>query len=252
MLTMDSLMNTKFQELLRATMFIAGFAMSAILPFVDVPAIVKWIGIPLGIASSFIIVLSYLITSERLWFWSQPDISISTNVMDKNSNGKFYKSIQLQVYNDEEHPISGCYATLEYAASIFLGYDLQNKTTPLRIQELVPTQTQKADRIKWEDVLYSNEKCEIEIPSKYPRNLDVADTFDDFHFNLCENNLKANWMIGTRLHILKVRIDGRFAEKSMKPKLFTGYIYSDETGTRFEEGNWRNDKTIDPALRNEA
>ncbi len=243
---------TKLKEIFRAVLLVGGFAMSAILAVTDVPSIVKGIGIPLGLFLFFASVVSYLISSEMLWFWSQPDISISTNVADKYSDGKFYKSIQLQVRNNEEHPISDCYATLEYAAAIYILHDQEDKTPPLRTREIIPTQTQNVDRIKWEDVFLVNGKCEIEIPATYPRNLDLADSLHELHFNLCNNNLPVEWLIGAKLHVLKIRIDGRFANKGMKPKLFDGYIYSDKSETIFEEGNWRNDKRIDPALRNEA
>ncbi len=202
---------------------------------------------------------------RRYVWWSEPEILISPEPIDKYIDGNFYKSAQLKIFNKEELEITKCFATLKFTDDITIS---QEKVT---IIPLIPSLTKEADRIKWQEELDMNDNCEITIPPRESRYINLADMLGTLRYHLRKGDIEANWMIGSPLHTVKIRIDGRFNERAMKPSCFEGYIYAanfmkasetyiksgrikkqheiiadqiSELKMIFREGNWRKDREV--------
>ena len=71
-----------------------------------------------------------------------------------------------------------------------------------------------------------NKNCEITIMGKSSKHLSVASFTNMFKYLLQEGNVETHWEMGTPVHTIKIRIDGYFNEKQIKPLFFEGYIYA--------------------------
>ena len=132
-----------------------------------------------------------------------------------------YKVARMKIFNNTETEITGCYVPLQSAEDVF------STRGEVRKIILIPSlgDFHKPDRIKWNEAKYMNEQCEIKIPSKDARHIDLADTLGTFHYNLFKGDVEANWLSGSVLHTFKIRID--YSNKSnSKFIIFDGYIYA--------------------------
>ena len=145
-----------------------------------------------------------------------------------NEEGEFgdngddvYKIARMKIFNNIDTNFTKCYVTLQYADDVFISGE-ENSRIPL-----IPSLGDKnqPDRIRWKEEKYMNERCEIEIPTKDARYVDIADTLGTFHYNLCKGEVEARWDVGTPLHIIQLRID-YFNGKEAKYANFEGYIYA--------------------------
>jgi hypothetical protein len=259
------------KEVARVAMLIVGLALSAyswISTFSEAPSIItNWqIGLGIGLALFFVSTLWYIVELQRQYLWAKPDVELIHSSREAYQNGEFYLIAQLEIKNLEETEITDCYATLEATSDIF--WHEGWKPMPL-----IPSLSRKPERITWIENEYSNDFCEITIPLQDSRHVNLADTFGDFHYNLRSGSLSPNWMLGTTVHTLKVRVDGKFNGKSMKPLFFDGYLYyelkpytfviretkngefvRDIQGKNvapymiFEKGDWMKDRKIRKAL----
>lgn len=212
--------------ILQSVSIVGGFVLTAyswVSTFFDLPSIIKdwrW-GLGLGIILFFGGTVWKVVGLYRRYvWWSEPELLISPEPIDRYIDGNFYKSAQLKIFNKEELEITKCFATIEIIDDIAVS---QEKATKI---PLVPSLTQGADRIKWSEELDMNENCEISIPPQERRYINLADMLGTLRFHLRKGDVEANWMIGAPLHTVKIRIDGHFNEKAMKPSFFNGYIYA--------------------------
>lgn len=192
----------------------------------DIPPIVSdsRLGVGFGLLITFLSMLVFVYKLYGNFLWSEPEINVipAERGEDEYKDGEFYKIARLEIFNNEEMEITKCYAILECADDI---YSSNGKAIKL---SLIPSlgNTHKPDRIVWHEERYMSEECEITIPVKDSRHLDVADMLRTFHYNLCGGSVEANWMIGAPLHTVRLRIDGQFNGRAMKPIFFEGYIYA--------------------------
>ncbi len=188
----------------------------------DMPPIIKdsrW-GIGFGIFLFFISALMFMYRFLGNFVWSEPEIELSPTPDEKQIGQTYVKNAVLICSNSEQLPITECYATLEYAATIY-GSDR------------LPLELDKYDRLKWIGQKYANDRCEIEIPPHGDRRIDVGDCLNGFHFSYCDNPGIVN-AHGTGLRVVKIRIDGKYNQKSMKPLFWSGYIYIEQKLDNFE------------------
>jgi hypothetical protein len=223
-----------------------------------------WFYILIAIATIAVFEGAY--QTKRKYEWVEPDVSVyPSNEMGvaKYKDGELYNIAQLEVFNNEDIEITNCYATLEYANDIFFNQE-SNSVLPL-----IPSLTQDPDSIRWRE----NKSIEITIPAHKSRHLDVADTLQTFHYNLCNGDLDTKL---APLHTVKIRIDGHFDKKAMKFLEFDGYIYTTNLGKAeeafvkngriknkdeilldnfrylkmiFRKGGWKKDVDIDSYLK---
>lgn len=254
-------MENKIRKLLRFAeilFIIAGWIMSAVSYvslFSDVKIFdVDWrIALGIGLFVAFVGTIFTILDLYKTYVWSEnPTIHLVADAPVYISNdAREYHSFILSVFNDENLDISECFATLEYAADIYVMQDYETKIVSLRTSDVVSEKLRNTDRIKWLD-RYSHERCETTISAKSPKTLEVAGNLVDFGFNLGEGIVKSNILFGAKLHILKIRIDGKFNGKNIKHRLFDGYIYIDGEKAFFRSGNWRKDTEISRSLRETA
>lgn len=180
------------------------------------------------------------------FLWSEPDIELISYPKNAYANDVFFKSAILEVYNREELPITNCFATLEFANDISV-----DENNHVSVIPLIPSFTKKADRIKWEEELDTDESCEITIPPDKSKHINVASLLGTLRYHLRDGDFEARWAV----HTVKIRIDGYFNKKSMKPLSFDGYIYATNLENAEEEfsrnGKVRsNEETIASQIRN--
>ena len=154
----------------------------------------------------------------------EPEIIISpaeNGALEYDKDRDMYQVARMKVYNNSSTEITKCFATLQLASDIYNHLGRGAK------MDLIPSlgNFHRPDRIRWYEDKYMNEKCEIEIPSKDARHLDVADTLGTFHYNLCERDVDANFVVPCPLHTFKIRID-YFNGTTSKFVDFYGYIYA--------------------------
>jgi hypothetical protein len=128
-----------------------------------------------------------------------------------------------------------------------------------------------SQRIKWEEELEMDKGCEITIMGGARKHLSVGSFKNMFFYHLQEGDVQNQKNFGIPIHIVKIRIDGYFNERQMKPLFFDGYIYAtnltppddfiaqkgkiksktEELGDRiqnlrmvFKSGNWVSDDEI--------
>jgi len=159
------------------------------------------------------------IRGEKLW--TKPEISFETRVSDDFSDNVFYWNVRLVVHNNEDIDLTDCYATLTHAADY-----LEEQQAAMQDPKI------KKDRLRWSKSGYSNDNCEITIPLTDSREVNLVHTKRNFEYLLCGKTVSANIILGTRLYIVKIRIDGKFNGKSIQPQYFDGYIYYDGTRLR--------------------
>lgn len=222
-------------------------------------------GIGFGIALFFIGTLIFVYRLFGNFLWHEPDVILSSYEKNISTDESFYKSAILEVHNDEEIPITRCFATLEVADDVHIN----NANVPSTIP-LIPS-VKKSQRIRWEEEHEMNENCEITIMGGASRHISVASFTNMFRYLLQGGDIETHWEMGTPVHTLKIRIDGYFNERQMKPLFFEGYIYAanltppddfiarkgkfkskaEETNDRirnlrmiFKSGEWKNDNEI--------
>jgi len=149
-------------------------------------------------------------------------ITLSEDGEFEYKDENMYKVARMKIFNNTETEITKCYMTLQSAEDVFV--DTRGEIGKII---LIPSlgNFHKPDRIRWNETKYMNEQCEIEIPKKDARYIDLADTFGTFHYNLCNGDVEANWMSGSVLHTFKIRIDYSSGTNS-KFINFDGYIYA--------------------------
>lgn len=188
----------------------------------DLPPLIgswQW-GIGIGF---FLVVAGLFVFTWRLigdYLWTEPEIKLLPNVEEKQVGDRYLKNAVLVMNNSEELSVTECYATLEYSAILY-GSDM------------VPVELDKKDRLKWLEQKYASEKCEMEIPPHGERRIDVGDSTNGFNFSYC-NKVGLNYSHGTGVRIIKIRVDGKFNGKSMKPLFWNGYIYTENKIDNFE------------------
>jgi hypothetical protein len=199
--------------------------LSVVLPYL-VPAMspeIAHIGLAIGIILTFIgFVMFFWHPKRNSAKWEEPRLDLIPSaghiiIIDR----PHYQSAQLEIVNLEELEITDCYATLvELWYRRWIGrWDMVRG---------IPSLIGQRDRIKWVELSDSNASCEIRIPAKDSRHLDLADTLDGLGVNLRagrfvfrdgpdEDNLLPAYTV-------TIRIDGKFNGKGMKPQRFDGYI----------------------------
>ena len=132
-----------------------------------------------------------------------------------------YKIARMKIFNNTDTVFTRCYVTLQYADDVVISGEESSKIP------LIPSfgDENKPDRIRWHEEKYMNKRCEIEIPPKDVRHIDIANTLGTFHYNLCGGEVKARLVAGTPLHTIQLRID-YFNGKEAKYAIFEGYIYA--------------------------
>jgi hypothetical protein len=196
-------------------------AYSYITPFIGIPPITQdWrLGLVFGLILFIIGMFCYVFDLYRQYvWWAKPEIEILYFKKDFFNHGDFGLIAQLEIKNKEEIEITDCYATLETASDIYRNNDSWGE------MPLIPSMSNGPDRILWVEKEYSNGLCEITIPPNDSRHIFLADTSGDFHYNLRLGSLSPYWMIGPVAHTVRIRIDGKFNGKSMKPLYFDGYM----------------------------
>jgi len=187
--------------------------------FIDISSIIDSgtltrIGFLIGI----LVVLWYILESELISVWATPEVEINHHRQSNYVEGKWVT--QLEISNLEEVEITNCYATLEKADNVYWSEDGWKSSL------LVPFLSNKPSRLIWDEQEESDEKCEITIPLKNSRYINVMDTSGGIHFNLCSNKkLEPNYTLGTKVCTFRIRIDGKFNNKGMRPLYFDGYVY---------------------------
>jgi hypothetical protein len=253
-------MENKFRRILRfieIPSVVVGWVMSAI-SYVSIFydfnfAQVDW-HTALGVSMLFVLFM----TTVTLWdlhssyVWAaRPSIELKPETQDVVIDGRKAKSFTLSVFNKESMAISKCFATLESATDIFVARDEETKIMSLRTSDVVSGELRNIDRVKWVEK-YPSKRHEITVPSKTPKILNVALNLDDFGFNLGKGVVQSNFLLNAKLHILKIRLDGKYNEKDINPKFFEGYIYIDGGKAFFKSGDWCKDEEISRLFRETA
>ena len=200
-------------------------------------AIILVLGIALSILSNFVVELSPLIgyaltVIPLLWYlvregskllWAEPNVVMVPITEDRDyRRGYFPRIARLEIYNDEEIEITDCYVTLEFAKTLYATRDM------------IFVDVVKDERLRWKDKRFSNDRCEITIPPKKSLGIDILDSTDGIRFSLCTPTLRTANSFGERLFILKIRVDGKFNGKNIKPQYFEGYIFVENKPDVFE------------------
>lgn len=170
---------------------------------------------------------------RRYVWWAEPELTLTTNVSDDFADGSLYRNARLSVSNNEETEIAECYATLEYAAAYIEQQDREFQDPRLRKQ-----------RLRWSQSGLANDKCEISIPPRDSREVNLAHTKRGLEFLLCGRTVQPNFMLGTRLYLIKIRIDGKLNGKAIKPEFFEGYLFNQNEAMLFHEGDWKKDEHV--------
>jgi hypothetical protein len=173
----------------------------------------NWLNISLLSIIIAMFINSYRIVS-RYW-WAEPNITLTTQVYDDYSEGRFYKNARLLVHNHEQIELTECFATLIYVADYYENDDRE-----------IPDRRVNGNRLKWSHSALSNAECKLSIPPTDKREVNVAHTKRNFEYLLCDRNIGANVFLATNLRLVHIRIDGKLDGKSFKPLQFTGYIFS--------------------------
>jgi len=166
----------------------------------------------------------------------------------------------LKVENTENYPITKCYARLINATYLH-GSSMVSKDYG-------------QERFKWMETKESNDLCEIEIPRKDFKRIDVGYGDMSFRFSFCEEDKKQG-ILGHRLYAVRIRVDG----DGIEPVFFDGYVFVyqevfyykktemidgketkpemfEEYSPRmiFKAGDWRQDEVVQEYLKkwNEA
>jgi hypothetical protein len=219
-----------FKELSRGIMLIISIGFSILPNFFDFSSIIQNANVlrGFGIILFIVVVLWYLIDLENKFLWSEPDISYLPYPEDKYTKDNYYKSAILEICNREELPITNCSATLKLANDISV--DEKDHTF---IIPLIPSLKKKSDKIKWDEELDMDKNCEITIPAHDSKHVNVASLLGTLRYHLREGDFEACWAI----HTVKIRIDGCFNKKEMKPLEFNGYIYATNLKKESFSGN---------------
>lgn len=227
---------TILKELVRAIMLVSSIALSILPNFIDLSFLGKN-SVGIGIAVFILVVLWYLYDLQRKYLWVEPDIILTPSILNRTS--PFNESMAfaiLTVFNDEEAEITDCYATLEQAINLYGG-------------DLTPIELGKKERLKWVEAKYSTNDCKIAIAPKNDKSIHVAN--NSFNFAFCMgSSVSDSGMQG--LYIIKIRIDGKWHGKDIKPQFFDGHLLMDRTMTDsgvitravFNSGDWTKNKEI--------
>lgn len=211
---------------------IAGYSWATTISDIK-PIINDWrIGIGIGILIFFLSTLFFILRLFGNFTWSEPEIVLTPKVYDDHSDGSFYQNARLNVYNNEQIEITDCFATL-IDASDYIEDD----------HRTLQDRRASNQRLRWSQSGFSNDKCELAIPPKDSRDINVVHTKRHFEYLACGKPISSNIILGTRLYLVKIRLDGKFNGKTMKPLLFNGYLYYGGE-LYFEEGDWMKDKRL--------
>lgn len=108
-----------------------------------------------GYALTVIPILFYFIKLSADRLWTEVEITLTPHVKDDSISpfGERMIFALLTVYNEEERPVTDCFATLEEATNLYGG-------------NLIPIELGKKERLKWAEAKYSRGDCVIDIPAK--------------------------------------------------------------------------------------
>jgi len=190
------------------------------------------IGVGFGISIFFISAYLFVYKLFGDYTWIEPEITLSPKVLPDYSDGSFYQNARLNIYNNEQIEITDCFATLVSVAD-YIEYN----------QKALQDHKASNQRLRWSQAGFSNEKCEVTIPPKDSREVNLVHTKRNLEYLLCSKTVSPNFMLGARLFLVKIRVDGKFNGKVMKPLIFDGYLYNGSE-LYFEEGDWKKDKRI--------
>jgi len=204
-------------SLLIKILFIFGGAMitaySTVSTFLDLPPIIHdWrYGFVLGLLL-FMGGVGWIVFDlyRRYVWWSQPKAKLIPNTEHELKDFMITKHAYLYVFNEEDLPITDCYATIESGKLV----------DGMRHIEFI-----EEDRLKWA-AIYATEGCKIEIPPKKQLRIDVADTLEQDRIRFSTCNSTQSSPTGIYSHI-RIRVDGNFNGKAIKPHLFDGYLYAE-------------------------
>ena len=209
----------------------------------ELPALIKdwrWglgLGLFLFIAGTTWVVID--LYRKYVW-WAEPTIKLQPVVEDEVISNGSIRNICLRVINDEETEITYCYATVVNVYSLYGA-------------EMLPIEILETGRLRWMKDQSVNPNCRSIIPPKSSTSkIHVATYSGNLTLYLCKLTKPSDGLQG--VHIVKIRLDGKFNRRNIKPEYFDGYIYAINLGfttdnvlvstTIFEEGDWTKDKRI--------
>lgn len=180
----------------------------------------------LGFGCSYVVVIFFSIVgtliSGLIWErlerpgWSKPKIKLIAHKHLDYVRGN--STARLEIKNLEESEITGCYATLEQAHDIFFDGEWKGKL-------LIPNSINKPSRVVWDETEESYGRCEIDIPLKNSCHINIMDMAGGIHYNLCgDKKIEPSYVFRTVVCTFRIRIDGKFNGKGMKPQFFDGYV----------------------------
>lgn len=177
-------------------------------------------GVGLGIFMFFVGVLILIYRLYGNFLWYEPDVELFSDSKDFFPPEYFYKTAILEIKNNEELPITKCFATIELAEDIHI----DDKNSPV-IFPLIPF-LKPSQRIRWEESLEMDGNCEITIMGKSSKHISVGSFKNMFFYHLQEGDVENQGNFGIPVHVVKIRVDGYFNERQMKPLFFEGYVYA--------------------------
>lgn len=241
----------------------------------DLPPIVNdWL---VGFGIGFVIFcLSSVLFIYKLYgafVWAEPDVEI-THLKKEAYSHAFYWIAQLEIRNKEEIEITNCYATVEEAKDVY-GVEIDGDNVKWKSSPLIPHFNNKPDRVIWDENQEMYGRCEMTIPLKDSRHINIMDTLEGIHYNFCgDKKLEPNHFLNGKVFTFKIRVDGKFNDKGMKPLYFEGYVFytylpinltSEDSVTKvnriggqvysnspymvFDKGDWTKDKEIIRVLK---
>lgn len=211
---LDKQIITNNKDILLIIILAALFAWGNASLFFQVPFLIK--NERLGFILSFVLFFGYLIVDiirlkRKYEWWIKPIIDIEFIKHTDYIHGK--TTAQLIINNKEKYEITDCYATLESIIEHYLSENVNKQYMTL------PSELYQRGRLKWNNTLYSNDKCEITIPPENSTILDLADAsqLNNLQFHVCDKNLRPSRFGRSIVCTVKIRIDGKANGKSIKP-----------------------------------
>lgn len=202
-------------SLIKALVIIVGWAVTAtsiISTFYPLPSIISdWrIAAIVGflIFSGGVLWTVYDLLRNYVW-WSNPRVDLIENTEEEVAHFTITQHAYLYFNNRESRPISNCRATLEIG---------QYRNAPHFLDQ---------DRFRWIGEP-ANKNCEITVPPHRQVKIDVVtDTLERgrLTFMTCDKTTSAPKGLYPRL---RIRVDGDFNGKAMKPQIFDGYLYVED------------------------
>ncbi len=228
--------------MLVAGMAVTGYSLATL--FGNVPAIISdWrVTFAIGVMLAFLGVLAYLFKRELSFYWAEPEVRCSAIIEERqDASLRTIKFACLEIYNNEGSAITDCCSTLVTATNYYGG-------------DMTPIPHLKDERLQWMNAAFSSDDCKITIPPQKGEKVNIARASGGFSFSGCKTNRFGIDLQG--LYTVRIRVDGKFQGKDMKPLFFDGYMYVANqiysiddahqiwTNLIFEEGDWTKDKRI--------